>query len=611
VAAVPAVAAPTTPPATPPASPSAKASEDEFLADMKAIMSGQKMYDPVSKTLTDRHGITPPPEAREDPPAPPSSQPPPEIPPAGAGHDIFQRIAQSMEYAGAYDLGSVELDNRFAQFDEAADKRRPKRAADAGPAGIQPPPVPTVSPPPPPPESKLDQFNADLHDMLARPSVPEPPPSLDRYFPDSVPAAPIAAPVPMLAHESTDYAEPLYASGEHVRAGEGLYPHALVIGQKPGLAFSYGEIIAMADLFETVDEMMAAPVGELSKIKGLLNADVAHYAPGGRSNPAPGSSEWEWVTSHRKPGKTYLGLAEDNYEHFAPLILFPTARAIKFADRQRHHKKAWEDHHVRALGEVAKLKPGLDPALKYNTWPLIINAFGDHFLTDAFSSGHLVNRAEIMDLFATNFYSGSKLTKAGESFIGTVAKLAFKGRVAEKFSELETFDPFDRWWNVFNWNPNIDTVGAFTALLIQVANQAPEKMQILAIKALHDKLNKEGIEVTNGLGAVPWVLKGDGHLIETDATTLKVMQAAVKQSVANIVDPAARQPGFDPKPFLARVWAYVPQLTQQSLSYLRAQVPNFINPNSVWLAGAAAELIHDEVDTLIKELLDRKKLKPA
>lgn len=606
----PAPAATPAPPASPPGSPASPtptaqaASEDEFLADMKAILSGQKAYDPATKSLTDRHAIAVPPEARDNPPAPPASQPPPHVPPPGGGHDIFQRIAQSMEYAGAYDLGSVELENRFAQFDETAEKRRPKVAgsADGQPAIPVPPAPAVVAPPPPPPAPKLDEFKTDLQDMLARPKIPElpVPPAPEQYFPevgggDTAPPVPA---MPMWATESASYVEPFYASGEHARAGEGLYPNALVIGQAPGVAFSYGELIAMGDLFANPDEMIQAPVDQLREIKNVLKTDIAHYQPGGSAMPEPSTEDWERVTHGR-----YLRLAADNYDHYAPNILFRDAKFVATVSQHRDHRGEWEKYHLRALGEVHSLKPGLDPNLTHNQRPLIINAFGDHYLTDAFAAGHIVNKAAIMDLFMANFYAGRKLTKAGETFFETVAKLAFKGKLASKFSALETYDPKFLWWN-----PNIDSPGRFAQVLIGIANAESDKVANLAVKAIHDKLNKEGIEVTNGVVVKPWQLTGDGHLTEE---TLKMMQATVKQSVANILDPAARQPGFDPKPFLARVWNHVPQLTEKSLAYLRQQIPNFINPNSVWLSGAAAQILNGEVEMLIDELLKRKILKPA
>ena len=57
-------------------------------------------------------------------PAPPAPEPP--LPPNG--HAIFDRIAKSMKYANAYDLGAVELDNRFAEFDKYYEgQQAPKR----------------------------------------------------------------------------------------------------------------------------------------------------------------------------------------------------------------------------------------------------------------------------------------------------------------------------------------------------------------------------------------------------------------------------------------------------------------------------------------------------
>lgn len=600
---------PTPPPVMPPPPdplaadpPTAKAaSEDEFLADMQAILSGQKAYDPFNKTLTDRHGVGRPADARADPPAPPRGQPAPRIPAAGDGHDIFQRIAQSMEYAGAYDLGPIELENRFAEFDRNIEDQKPKtmptNEAPVSTSPVPPEPMPVAPQAPEPPRPA--EIGQDIRDVPVPTTFPEAPmPPAEQVFPDTGGReAPTVPPVP-LGIASSDYAEPFYASGEHIRAGDGLYPHGLVVGQKPGLAFSYGDLVAMADLFKSPEQMMAASVAELSNVKGLLNADLAHYSPGGSAKPAPGSSEWEWATKKR-----YLRLAEDNYDHFAPNLLFPSEKFAASVGAHSDHKQEWEKYHKQALAEVAKLKPGLDPALTYNRWPLIVNAFGDHYLTDAFSAGHVINKAAIMGLFRANFYSGGKLTKDGEAFLETVAKLAWKGRLAQKFSALETAEPVFLWWN-----PNIDSPGMFARVLKGIANQEVDKVANLAVKCVHDKLNKEGLEVTNGLGATPWRLTGDGYLTEQ---TLKAMQAAVKQSVADILDPAARQPGFDPKPFLARTWAHVPQLTPKSTDYLRKDIPTFIHTSSVRLASAAADIIYGEADTLIKELVARNKLKPA
>jgi len=576
------------------------ATEAEFMADMQAIFSGQKSYDPMNKRMIDRHGINSPPEAASDPVPPPPSQPQPNVSGLPEAHDdIFQRIAQSMEYAGGYDLGSVDLENRFASFDRADETKRakmPKHAKAAGPA--MPMPNPNLR------SGGIPNLGDLLGQADAVRGQASPPPSSGHggaaggggvYSP-----APDILPGVSRASSNTlpDYAEPFYGTGEHVRSGSNLYPNQLNVGQAPGVIFSYGEIIAMADLFATVDQMQAASAAELQGIKAQIQRSLAHYSPGTMPRPTdPDTEDWRRVTGGR-----YLRLAEDNYEHFAPNVLFRSDAFASSVSRHGDHKSAWEIYHLRAIREVQAMNLGPADPLKSN-WPLVVNAFGDHFLTDAFAAGHIFNKAAISDLFTANFYSGGKLTGAGEAFMKTVANKAFRGALADKFSVLETGEPYFLWWN-----PNINSASRFADLLIGIANAEREKIANLAVKALHDKLNKGGIEVTNGLGATPWLLTGDDHLT---TKSLGYMQAAVQASVANILDPAIRVQGFVPGPHLAKVWAHVPILTPASADWLRRLAPTFINPSSGELADAASNLLFNEVDQLIKELLDRKILQKA
>ena len=80
----------------------------------------------------------------------------------------------------------------------------------------------------------------------------------------------------------------------------------------------------------------------------------------------------------------------------------------------------------------------LDPANAKRSyvpyWPLIINAFGDHFLTDAFTAGHLINKDEVLDHFKGKFFSGAKLTEAGNGFFERVA-----AKAAQRFRSLLRF----------------------------------------------------------------------------------------------------------------------------------------------------------------------------
>ena len=87
----------------------AKPDEDDFVKDMEAILSGQMLYDRASKTTKPRDAVNRAPQPEQPPPPQPNEQ------------AIFDRIAQSMEYANKYDLGTLELENRFSDFDRISE----------------------------------------------------------------------------------------------------------------------------------------------------------------------------------------------------------------------------------------------------------------------------------------------------------------------------------------------------------------------------------------------------------------------------------------------------------------------------------------------------------
>ncbi|MCC6411165.1 MAG: hypothetical protein IT270_05880 [Saprospiraceae bacterium] len=90
--------------------------DDDFIADMQAIMTGKKRYNEATKkaeSQSNKHGLTTAPTPPEEAPIVPLE--------ARSEHAIFDKIAQSMRYANAYDLGAVELDKRFEAFDRATE----------------------------------------------------------------------------------------------------------------------------------------------------------------------------------------------------------------------------------------------------------------------------------------------------------------------------------------------------------------------------------------------------------------------------------------------------------------------------------------------------------
>ncbi|TVM03482.1 MAG: hypothetical protein CV087_05020 [Candidatus Brocadia sp. WS118] len=562
----------------------AKTLDDDFVADMKSILSGKKVFDPATKKAIGKDQIGPSvPRLGEEASA--------ERPVAAANNDqaIFDKIAQSMQYANAYNLGTVELENRFADFDRIADLE--KRAAEQKKGKEVKRPEEAVS-------SNIQvetkEFLQDLDAMRKQ--------GFEMRLPSSFSSA---FALHTLEGVTEYYSRPFFDTGEHVLGGEDLYVDQLRVGKAPGVLFSYGQIIAMGgDLYGTLDEMMNADVAELKKLKSFIERNTAYYK-GNKTDPSKSVSnkQWDDATNGR-----YLKLAEENYSHFSPDILLKTTSG----GARNTNQSEWEDHHARAIKAAQEMMADPQSANRpaFLERPLIINAFGDHFLTDAFSSGHLLNKEGVIRRFKDHFFDGNSLKPEGKKFFATVAKLAFKGNIAKKFSRLETYKPLEGWWNIINWNPNIDSVSRFEELLIGVAEQRPDSIGNIAAKSLHDHLNKNGIKVTNDAGDGPWILKGDGFL---DPTTLEILRKAVRQSIDNLHDPSiqVRSVPFDLHPYFSKVWKYVPKLTKTSEHAFRQLVEEYTTPTSEVLQKAAAQVIHDQVDLLIKKLIEEKALKYA
>lgn len=58
-----------------------------------------------------------------------------------------------------------------------------------------------------------------------------------------------------------------------------------------------------------------------------------------------------------------------------------------------------------------------------------VNAFGDHFLTDAFSAGHLINKEYVMKQFIANVLTGGKVNSAGDRMFERIADGAHRQRL--------------------------------------------------------------------------------------------------------------------------------------------------------------------------------------
>jgi hypothetical protein len=142
--------------------------------------------------------------------------------------------------------------------------------------------------------------------------------------------------------------------------------------------------------------------------------------------------------------------------------------------------EAWHKHHVEAI-EVA-LTAGSDPE-KLNQ-ALFIDAAGGHYLTDAFSAGHQFVKAIVL-----------------RHILQHLAKQPIKTR-----------------------NP---------ALQGYVGSLGDANVAQLILKNIHDRLNVEGFQVTNGKG-MTWKTLGDGELSKSPETQ-RIAALAVFESRQQII----------------------------------------------------------------------------
>lgn len=94
--------------------------DDIFEKDMQSILKGEKVFNENTKSVENKSAL------KQPPPSPPVK--PANLDQLTNQHTIFDSIAQSMQYAKAYDLGSIDLDKRFSEFNTLDDLQ--KKVAD-------------------------------------------------------------------------------------------------------------------------------------------------------------------------------------------------------------------------------------------------------------------------------------------------------------------------------------------------------------------------------------------------------------------------------------------------------------------------------------------------
>lgn len=420
-----------------------------------------------------------------------------------------------------------------------------------------------------------------------------------------------------------EYSRPFYDTGEHAILGQFINsavsgPIASVNALQPtttfsinGVPFTYGQIITMGDFYNTYADFAKAPAAELTRLKALVVRSETHYknsilgiGPGAKD---PGTADWKSPTTGI--GNRYLDLALKNNSHFAP----PPAGT---SSSKANNKQSWEMYHAQA---IAKARSGTSSADLDAAYP--INAFGDHFLTDAFSAGHLINKELVMNKFISNVITGSSVNSAGEKLFDQVADGALA--IPSVKAKLAKYEVTETHWYIGFKHFNLDTTTpsifnrVLKAVMEDTAHGGREQIANLAAKAIHDYLNNysnggvKGVPVRNNKG-MSWNLSGDGTLSwdkSNHANNLEIIQLAVKQSVENLED-AVRNMSTPVSVLQQKVWDYVPILTDPATKkVVDYAISEFTNPASPLLIKKAISLIEEEIDTLLDALLTAKKIR--
>ena len=285
----------------------------------------------------------------------------------------------------------------------------------------------------------------------------------------------------------------------------------------------------------------------------------------GKSSPARDDKK---AVTHdpAKMGGDYLDLASQNVSHFAP-----------------ESWETWKDHHARAC------KKGQSSDAKEKSLAIIEDMMGSHYLTDRFSSGHTINKAELMQ-YATNMMlkqAGKDPSKregkaSHEALKGLLDKALDKcfadNAVGKKWDEgvKRAFDrkvisqgEFDLLTGIPKNNGLGDMLPTVRAQIRDVLMEMPwrdadgtpqlgpesrsqgpaskERGQgayhlgvgNLAALQVHNALNAIGFTVTNGQGKT-WRMQGDHRLTDsTQAIAHEAVSLSRKQVEAGAPDEAA------------------------------------------------------------------------
>jgi hypothetical protein len=385
-----------------------------------------------------------------------------------------------------------------------------------------------------------------------------------------------------------------YEAYEHAELGDKAALSEKHILQ--GIELTSGEIDALGDYYATLSDLQNANRAELAELLRLIRKQKAD----------PRSvSEADW---DRATGGRYTQLNLQNRAHFAPqsaALIAPQPSTKPGVD----NRSTWTNYHSQALGEArgAGGEPSPSERSKKLAQAKITNAFGEHYLADSFSAGHLFNKDDTVAVVQMGIQGLSSkemdlLLKYAADWIWGIKDLR------DLISQYESTA-----WH----HADINSADRFKKVLEGIHKKRPEAVANAIVKYVHDQLNTwnasgvPGVQVENDYGT--WLLSGDKTL-RGSSDTQKWAAKGIEQARINIQTASqdtTRQSVAIPSDgdMIKQVLAYVPRPTAASISLIHDLLAKVTDPkNRVEFATAVAKVIAGELPSILEQIVAEKEL---
>jgi outer membrane protein OmpA-like peptidoglycan-associated protein len=281
-----------------------------------------------------------------------------------------------------------------------------------------------------------------------------------------------------------------------------------------GIVLTWGEIVALAgDEYGSLDDLMADTKDETGKAR--LRAALEHdEIPGTLAATLPAPT----ATQRSDHESKYIQLAMRNVEHF------PDGGAAI---------NAWANAHAAAV-ELA-VQAGLSQDPDGMNMAYANEAFGEHFLTDCYSGGHIrTPRTQIVE-----FYTQTFGPRVAGPLVDAVRNRLIEALVAEASPQTRWPDSIVRGHIRDQVNPGIDAAIANLGGLAKLGEFIGLGVGGAISGTMHDQEGTTGVQVASDDHPETWTAYGDGDLdkspVSRQQATMAIAEAKAQVDEAFVL----------------------------------------------------------------------------